>query len=469
MSNEAPPAGWYPNPDGTGGLRWWSGIGWTDYTRQSTVDEQPPQTSEVVEEQVVETTAGHPTEVLGQPTAVVEETTAVIDQQTAVVEETTAVVDQQTAAVAPPPTQALPDQSQWNNPWGQPVAPPPAPPVAGYGRYAPPVAQPLTASGMRPLSYMFGDIGRIVRRAWLPILGLSLIVWVIAGAIMAAIGLPLVNFNALWSALDTFGTALNANPDGNFSGTESDQIISGFSQAFSALPPAGWAAVGGLLFVIFLFASMFQIAAVSRLSMDAAAEQPVQWGAAIRSGFSGGLRLFGYWLLIGVIATIALIGLTLMIGVAGAISPALAVLFGFVGFIAVVLVGMLVTGRLIPSLPQAVVGRRALSWSWQNTKGKFWGVLGRYLLWSIAASLVVQVILTLISIPFALIFLGQASAGSSAQDLGQALQLQLIMMPITLALTAVTVLGITPIWRDLTDNSVYRSIDDNGQPIKQDG
>ena len=33
MTNDAPQAGWYPNPDGSGGLRWWSGVGWTEYTR----------------------------------------------------------------------------------------------------------------------------------------------------------------------------------------------------------------------------------------------------------------------------------------------------------------------------------------------------------------------------------------------------------------------------------------------------
>ena len=41
MSTELPQAGWYPNPDGTGGLRWWSGVGWTEYTREG-VAPQPP-------------------------------------------------------------------------------------------------------------------------------------------------------------------------------------------------------------------------------------------------------------------------------------------------------------------------------------------------------------------------------------------------------------------------------------------
>ncbi len=36
-----------------------------------------------------------------------------------------------------------------------------------------------------------------------------------------------------------------------------------------------------------------------------------------------------------------------------------------------------------------------------------------------------------------------------------------------MALAAITVIGIVPIWRDLTDHPTYRSIDDNGVPIPQ--
>lgn len=30
---EAPPAGWYPDPTGRAGLRWWDGLDWTDHRR----------------------------------------------------------------------------------------------------------------------------------------------------------------------------------------------------------------------------------------------------------------------------------------------------------------------------------------------------------------------------------------------------------------------------------------------------
>lgn len=32
-TSEAPPAGWYPDPTGRAGLRWWNGLDWTDHRR----------------------------------------------------------------------------------------------------------------------------------------------------------------------------------------------------------------------------------------------------------------------------------------------------------------------------------------------------------------------------------------------------------------------------------------------------
>jgi hypothetical protein len=30
-ANSGPPPGWYPDPEGRGGARWWSGTGWTQH------------------------------------------------------------------------------------------------------------------------------------------------------------------------------------------------------------------------------------------------------------------------------------------------------------------------------------------------------------------------------------------------------------------------------------------------------
>lgn len=426
MSNDLPPAGWYPNPDGTGGLRWWSGIGWSEYTRTG-----PPTV----------------TDAAVQPPA-----TGTVEQP-----------------LAPDPTVAQPVQppaSAWDAGAGAPAA---TAPLGGYAPYSPPPSNPLTGSGMRPLGSMFSDIGRIVRRAWWPILAISVIIWTAMTALMAVLGVALVDLPAFRRGLDFLGTTLDSTPDGNLSQAQIDQLQADFGQAFSRLPVAGWVLIGVILSVLLLLASTVQIGAVNRLAMDATTSNPVSWGPAWRSGFTAGLRLFGYYVLITVLAGVALVLVVGAIALAAQLSPALAVALGLLAFIGSIVLSVWLTGRLIPTLAQVVVAGGALRWSWRATKGKYWAVLGRYLLWSLAASVIINVVLTVISIPVSLLFLGSSTSADPFSQLGLALSLNLILLPLSMATAAITIVGIVPIWRDLTDHPVYRSIDDEGLPITQPG
>ena len=42
MTQPSPPAGWYPNPAGGGGSRWWDGQGWTEHLQQAAPPPAPP-------------------------------------------------------------------------------------------------------------------------------------------------------------------------------------------------------------------------------------------------------------------------------------------------------------------------------------------------------------------------------------------------------------------------------------------
>ncbi|MCU0295031.1 MAG: DUF2510 domain-containing protein, partial [Candidatus Nanopelagicales bacterium] len=308
MSDDTPSAGWYPNPDGTGGLRWWSGVGWTEYTRT------------------------------GEPVEVPE-------------------------PVAP---EAAHTQAFDTNPWGQPIQPvAPTTALGGYPTYTPAPIAPLTASRMRPLSGMFSDIGRITRRAWLPILAISLIIWTVMGAITAAVLLAFVDVGALRRGLDAVGVALDASPDGSFSDAQSDAIVSAFGDAFNGLSPAGWLLLGVGLGVLGLFASTMQVAAVSRLSMDATTAERVSWAAGWKSGFSAGARLFGYYILLMIVVTVVIVAITALIALAAQVAPALAVALGILALLGFVGVSFWLTGRLLPTVTQAVVGRHAIAWSWR--------------------------------------------------------------------------------------------------------
>jgi hypothetical protein len=182
---------------------------------------------------------------------------------------------------------------------------------------------------MRPLAAMFGDIGRITRRAWFPILAISAIIWGAVTAVLAVVTIGLIDVGALRRGLDAIGSALEANPEGDFSTAQGDEITSAFSQAFNSLPPAGWAILGLVAGVLLLLASTVQIGAVNRLAMDAATGGPVSWGVAWRSGFGAGLRLFGYYVLIMLFVTAAVVVVTVIIGLAAQVAPGWPSRWGF--------------------------------------------------------------------------------------------------------------------------------------------
>ncbi|MGY2085276.1 DUF2510 domain-containing protein [Blastococcus sp. SYSU DS0539] len=45
MSRPAPPSGWYPDPGGGPGTRWWDGQGWTEHVQQAAPPPPPAPTA----------------------------------------------------------------------------------------------------------------------------------------------------------------------------------------------------------------------------------------------------------------------------------------------------------------------------------------------------------------------------------------------------------------------------------------
>lgn len=461
MSTDLPPAGWYPNPDATGGLRWWSGVGWTEYTRGGASQEAtqvlgPAQTQEVSPAQGV---VPVPEEVPVQEAAPTQQLSAPAE-----VPAGDPVLDQPVAAPVNPWAQPT-AEPEVVNPWAaSPAATWGQPAAGGYAAYQPVPQQPLTGSGMRPLGGMFSDIGRIVRRGWLPIIGISVAIWAAVTAIYAIALLTTVDLTALQRGFDLIGASAESNPETGLPASDGE-ISAAFRDAFSALSPSGWALLITVLTVLLLVASAIQTAAVNRISMDAAAGQRVSWSAGWKSGFTAGFRLFGYYVLLSLLAVFAWTILAVVAVALWALAPALSIVVGILGFLALLALTVWLSGRLIPVIAQVVLGRGAISWSWRHTKGKFWAVLGRYLLWSIAASVIVNIIVTVVSIPVSLVFLGTASSTASTTQLGASLVLTLITLPVSMALSVVTFLGVVPIWRDLTDDARYRSIGEDGLPV----
>lgn len=349
--------------------------------------------------------------------------------------------------------------------WG--AASPTAAP-AGYGAYTPQTSE-LTGSGMRHLAQLFDDVGRIIKRAWLPILAISVLVWLGWLVVAALIALSLVDVSKLSTALSLVFDTSQKYPGGTWPRSVQVQIEDTFAQVVRTDSPWPYVVAGAVLLVLSIAVVCFQIAAVNRLAMDAAAGQPVTWRAAWRSGFVGGIRLFGYALALTAIAialTAALAGVVaVLVSASAAPLTWAAVLLAMLGGIAWIVLAVWLTGRLVPVAAQVDVGSGALRWTWRATRGKFWAVLGRYLLWSIVASIVGQIVLTVVLLPFSLLS-AVATTNPTPATFAWLITFYAISLPLTMAVSSLTYIGIVPIWRDLTDDPSYRSIDDAGHPVR---
>ncbi|MFN8125278.1 MAG: DUF2510 domain-containing protein [Candidatus Nanopelagicales bacterium] len=352
------------------------------------------------------------------------------------------------------------ETSGWGDGWRS--QPPGGPPASAYA----PATGELAPSGMRRLPALFDDVGRIIRRAWWQLVLVGLVIWVVVAAALAAVGAALVDFAALDRALTvTEDLAATKGP------VAQDTLTSAWTAVLRIDSPVAWAVAGIGSLVLLILASSVQIAACNRLGIDAAAGLPVRLAEAWRSGFVGGVRLFGYFLLWTVII-LALTALWIvLIAVSAMTVPPLAVLIAIAGVGGLITLGVFVYGRFAPLTVQAVVAPHALRWSWGATRTTFWAVLGRALLWSVVASVASQVVLSVVMIPFSLFGMGVLGTSMSSPGAGPlhstvaAVALSLLTMPITMVMAALSYVGIVPIWRDLTDDPDYRSIGADGRPV----
>ena len=109
--------------------------------------------------------------------------------------------------------------------------------------------------------------------------------------------------------------------------------------------------------------------------------------------------------------------------------------------------------RLFPALPQTVLGRKGLAWSWSATRGRFWAVAGRWLLWALASGVLVQAIGTAIFSPAGVAAEQAVDAAGLASLATLSLVLWTLSLPLYIASSTLWALGLVPIWRDLGEPS----------------
>lgn len=416
MTGPNPPAGWYPNPDGTGGLRWWDATAWTGHTTGAVADEavgQPPPADpgEVPEPDTRPPDAVQPNTLLGA--------------------------------------------AAWDDglPAAPPVVGPYAPAYSGAGHAAPRVV----ASGMRDVSALFTDAGRILTRSWWRLAVICFAIWLPWTAVMALLVAALVDWENLGTALATLSDTMDLYASTPLAA----DVQSTLEEQFAAVPkteaPWVWWAAGLFALALSMLALATQVAASNRAAMDASSDLPVRLGAALRAGWRGGWRLFWYSILIAAVMTLLMAGAVGLVAASAQVVPALGVAVGILLGLAALALMVLAIGRLVPLTAQAAVSGGALRWSWRATKGRFWAVFGRYLLWSIVASVIANIVTSVLLIPLGLAALPALGSGDPASYTGWLAALAALSVPVSMLATTITAVGVVPIWRDLTDLPEFRA------------
>lgn len=342
--------------------------------------------------------------------------------------------------------------------WGPPGRAP-GTGLPGHGDYVPATSE-VTNSGMRHVPKLFDDVGRIITRAWWPILVVSFVLWY-AWLALAIVMVALVV--DIGRGVDAVTSVLVENQmnDGRWSAAGVDRVEGAFELVPRTDSPAVLLGVAALLALSAVVVGCVHIATVNRFGMNAAAGLPVTWSDGVRVGVGAGLRLAGYAVVLILLTALVALAVVGVVAASASLSPVLAALAGVTAFITFCVVATWLTGRLIPATVQVDMGRHALAWAWARTRGRFWAVLGRYLLWVLVASTVGQIAATVVSVPISVLGVAATSQPDPA-SVWLWIALSVLSWPLSMVVSALTYVGVVPIWRDLTDAPQYRSIGPDG-------
>lgn len=366
-------------------------------------------------------------------------------------------------------TQARPT----DNPWGAPSAQSRPTPQAPQGAPLPPKAynpiqSPVTAAGMRRIPALFSDAGRIIKRAWLPIIGTGLAIWGAWAVLVLLTTALVVDFGNLARALNTSMELTSGPNTGQLSPTLQDELAAQWSAVVRTDSVWVWVGLAIALTVLTIVVASYQATAATKLSMDAVVDRPARFGDAMKVGFPAAVRLSIYLIVFAVVLSAVSMAAVLLIVAGASVGGGwvvIAVLVSVAGFLAMFVAIFWIVGRLIPVLAQVVLGPGAITWSWHATAGRFWAVLGRYFLWSIVASFALQVVSSVLLTPigFASAFVVNMETATGA--IVAVVLFLFLIWPITMAASSLTLIGVVAIWRDLTDDPRYRSIGADGLPV----
>lgn len=334
------------------------------------------------------------------------------------------------------------DEQSWQAPGGPPIAPsgPPAPSApAPFSGYSPPPGAPDAGQPagwtpppkpglipLRPLDLgtILGASFRVLRRNPRPTFGVALLVQ----GVVTLVTLGVVGYSTI-SSLVRIDNAGQADENTIIAGTVGVAFVSALLSVFLGLVANAW--LQGIIVI-----------EVSRAALGEKLTLKQLWGLA--KGRFG--ALIGWSLLIAgvflVAIAIVVAVIWLMVSTMGALGVGLGVLVGFLGGIALLVVGVWVGTKLslVPSalMIERVRLREAIARSWSLTNQAFWKTFGIQLLVSVIVGIAMNVIVAPFSIlaPLLLILLDPNGTGSATAVIA-AVVVYILQLVVTLVLSAI--------------------------------
>jgi hypothetical protein len=272
---------------------------------------------------------------------------------------------------------------------------------------------------------MLGASFRVIRRNPKPTLGVSLLVQ----AVVTVVTLLVVG-GATFASLLRVQTAAPEDQSAMVAGTVAFSIVSGLLAMLLGVVASAW--LQGIIVI-----------EVSRASLGEKLNLRGLWGHA-KGRF---LALLGWSLLVGLVLVVALAiiagGIVALVATLGQVGIALGILFGIVGGLALLVVGIWISTKLslVPSalMVERLPLRGAIARSWTLTRGHFWKVFGIQLLVAAILGLAANIL----SVPFAIVggilgVLVDPNGTGSQTAIIVAVVVYIVQLAITLVVSAIT-------------------------------
>lgn len=308
---------------------------------------------------------------------------------------------------------------------------------------------------MRPITGLFSDVVEILRLGWKQLLSIALLAGALAALVVAGAVAIGVDVSGLTELLRKTADAVAELTDPSVDDPDRSALQEAADIAFP-LASGQYVVLLAATGILLLLVIATTVAGTVATSSAALRSGAVTFGPVLRTARRRALPTAAMLAVLGVVAVAPWLLSAVLVGTLVALttgSGVAALLSAMLVLPAPAVFSVWMWVRLFPALPQTVLASKGLAWSWSATRGLFWAVAGRWLLWALVSGVLVQAIGTAIFSPAGVAAEQAVDAAGLASLATLSLVLWTLSVPLYVASSALWALGLVPIWRDLEEMS----------------